>query len=259
MPSEHITFHHPWGKTGRHFFRRRASLPRTGGASVEQRFMQPPGSACQSSVLPAGADGIRIATSLRSPGADAFSSLMIHTSEIWLVNARGRIFEASEDELKQWIAEGAVVGTDLVKRGHLRWLALEKVPALRPLLEAALNTEHECVASSRAPAAKYVSEQDGLCYFHPDVEGVFACDVCAFVFCKACPKSFAGNIKICPLCDSLCRPAAEQKTSAVGAMNRPYAQAPGHDYGHEVAQMAEPDPFETFKKIAATVTGKSRL
>lgn len=52
----------------------------------------------------------------------------------WQVEVQGQIYVADFEELKQWIAEGAVLPSDRVKRGELRWLAAEKVPELHILL-----------------------------------------------------------------------------------------------------------------------------
>ncbi len=42
------------------------------------------------------------------------------TQNNWQVKAQGKIYEAEYEELKQWIAEGAILLSNQVKRGNLR-------------------------------------------------------------------------------------------------------------------------------------------
>lgn len=43
-----------------------------------------------------------------------------------------------------------------------------------------------------------------VCIIHADAEATYLCDTCMNVFCKACPKGYGGNVKICPMCGSMC-------------------------------------------------------
>ncbi|HEY0426585.1 MAG TPA: hypothetical protein VGC76_02145 [Pyrinomonadaceae bacterium] len=43
-----------------------------------------------------------------------------------------------------------------------------------------------------------------VCLVHSDVPANYFCETCANVFCKACPKGYGGNVKICPMCGSMC-------------------------------------------------------
>ncbi|MET0753431.1 MAG: hypothetical protein ABWZ66_08660, partial [Pyrinomonadaceae bacterium] len=43
-----------------------------------------------------------------------------------------------------------------------------------------------------------------FCIIHTDAEASYLCDTCMSVFCKACPKGYGGNVKICPMCGSMC-------------------------------------------------------
>lgn len=73
----------------------------------------------------------------------------------WQVETQGQIYEAEFEELKQWISEGAVIASDKVKRGNLRWLPVEKVPELfefcQPINGSQLFSE---------PAANNVAETE---------------------------------------------------------------------------------------------------
>jgi hypothetical protein len=54
------------------------------------------------------------------------------------------------------------------------------------------------------------------CSMHPGVATDFLCGTCANGFCKACPKSYGGSVKICPFCGALLKSVKEvqEKTSA---------------------------------------------
>lgn len=163
----------------------------------------------------------------------------------WKVEAQGSIYEADFDELKQWIAESAVLPTDRVKRGNLRWLTVAKVPELQDLIVAYRfsTTQSDAVAAdcdfNSQNTAEGVDDNDGppmaleeyvdpsICFNHPDLEVAFVCDVCERSFCTECPKSFNVTIKICSVCGSLCRSIKEldRKKRNVGALNKPYPTA----------------------------------
>lgn len=53
------------------------------------------------------------------------------SEEKWQVEVGGQIYEASFEELAQWIDEGALLPLDKVRRGNLRWIEAQKVPGLR--------------------------------------------------------------------------------------------------------------------------------
>ncbi|HLM02982.1 MAG TPA: hypothetical protein VK400_18160 [Pyrinomonadaceae bacterium] len=160
----------------------------------------------------------------------------------WFVESQGQIFEAELEELKQWIAEGAVLPSDKVKRGNLRWLAAEKVPELyaffnsndftpAPSVVAATNIAKfnnedflTQFAFGNSPGeASLDAEAEKICFTHRDLQAVFVCDVCKSFFCKTCPNSY-GTVKVCPLCSGLCRhaDAAADIHKSIGAINKPY-------------------------------------
>lgn len=158
----------------------------------------------------------------------------------WFVESQGQIFEADIEEIKQWIAEGAVLPSDRVRRGSLRWLAAEKVPELyaffnsnefvaAPSVVAATNIakfNNENFQTQFAFAnrpAETDSQTEKVCFSHNDLEAVFVCDVCKTFFCKTCPNSY-GTVKVCPVCSGLCRPADEATDihKSIGAINKPY-------------------------------------
>jgi hypothetical protein len=160
----------------------------------------------------------------------------------WFVESQGQIFEADLEELKQWIAEGAVLPSDKVKRGNLRWLAAEKVPELytffisvdftpAPPVVAETNISRfnndnfqtQLAFANSVEEAVFQTETEKVCFSHKDSEAVFVCDVCKTFFCKSCPNSY-GTVKVCTLCSGLCRPAGEAADihKSIGAINKPY-------------------------------------
>lgn len=157
----------------------------------------------------------------------------------WQVEVQGQIYVADFEELKQWIAEGAVLPSDRVKRGELRWLAAEKVPELHNLFDwesinnaASHNDSATEFTDVQPPFATDMAEEipewstEKVCHLHGFSDAVYACDVCRKYFCKTCPKSYGGTVRLCPLCDSLCRAADEpvDEHKSVGAINKPYSR-----------------------------------
>jgi len=65
-----------------------------------------------------------------------------------------------------------------------------------------------------------------FCCWHENSSSEYACDICENFFCKTCPKSFGGSVKLCPLCGSMCRKVDEAAgfLRAVGAIRKPYMQ-----------------------------------
>lgn len=180
----------------------------------------------------------------------------------WQVEAQGQIFEADFDELRVWIEEGAVLPSDKVRRGSLRWLPAEKVPELynffnsidfEPSSSVVVTTtdflqtgEPPFVYDPHLPV-EYSEEVDQapllnaeidskeqemefefgrFCSLHEELEAVYACDICKHSFCKTCPKSFGSSVKICPVCGAMCRGFDEPPDvhNTIGAINKPYVK-----------------------------------
>jgi hypothetical protein len=168
----------------------------------------------------------------------------------WQVEAQGITYEADFEELKQWISEGAVLPSDRVRRGGLRWLTVDRVPELQDLLSpyqigasiVVVPTLAEELAALQIPDDKPQTETEvphvlaseqfeepalySSCFFHKELDTAFICDVCEHSFCKGCPKSFGGGVKLCPLCDALCRAVTEHenKYRSIGALAKPYSK-----------------------------------
>jgi hypothetical protein len=59
-----------------------------------------------------------------------------HANDSWQAEVLGQIYDTNFAEMTQWIAEGALMPTDKVRRGNLRWLEAGKVPLLVPFFNA---------------------------------------------------------------------------------------------------------------------------
>jgi hypothetical protein len=167
-------------------------------------------------------------------------------NERWQVEVGGQVYDATFAELGQWVDEGALQPDDKVRKGNLRWIEARKVPGLLPFFNAkargeaipivvtSVFAEETSTASavngvellteeavpvenhtSQIPAAAGITvgfqpqSDPNFCAFHDGVESVFLCDGCCSGFCKSCPKSYGGTVKVCPVCGSMCRPVSE--------------------------------------------------
>ena len=159
--------------------------------------------------------------------------------ENWQVQVGGQIYEAQFGELEQWVHEGSLLRSDSVRRGSLRWIEAGKVPSLikffnakdqgiTPVFAAKTETPPDSVnynapisnAAETSPnynnppqnfAPDNVSQQSSTehCALHTDAPPFYFCETCQNNFCKQCPKSYGGNVKICPMCGAMCRSLKE--------------------------------------------------
>lgn len=164
-------------------------------------------------------------------------------NEVWQVEVNGTIYEAPFHELGEWIEGGSLQPEDKVRKGNLRWIEARRVPPLVPFFNAKVNgepmpvmvnttvaeptttakaqtvsglatghTEPSVTFEATPPTIGQAAVADQTrCANHSDVESVVLCDGCGNGFCKACPRSFGGTVKICPLCGALCRASTEVK------------------------------------------------
>ncbi len=183
---------------------------------------------------------------------------MQNSQKAWQVQVQGQIYEADLEELRQWITEGSVLPSDNIRRGDLRWLPAEKVPALykffgsealsagdsKPSGEevhsitrsdsddsSALSLERASGDSAAEDGKIAVKPDENFCCRHTETPTAYACDICESFFCKSCPKSFGGSVKLCPLCGSLCREIGEpvKVQNLIGSIHKPYTQADESD------------------------------
>src|SRR5688500_11327244 len=68
-------------------------------------------------------------------------------TEIWQVQTHDGLYQADLPTLKQWVAEGAVVATDRVRKGSLNWIEAGRAPMLRRVFSG----EEQVEAADAAP------------------------------------------------------------------------------------------------------------
>ncbi|HMQ04540.1 MAG TPA: hypothetical protein PKD26_11540 [Pyrinomonadaceae bacterium] len=174
--------------------------------------------------------------------------------EIWQVEVAGQIYEAPLRELPDWIEEGSLQPEDMVRKGSRRWAKARNVPTLIPFFnarekgerlpifltssDASVNRPTEIpeqpaeipiesrsmIVEARPPSAdprpivsdavRKVMARPGHCSRHPHSISQYSCSGCFDEFCRLCPNSYGGNVKICPSCGSLCRSLAEPSTTS---------------------------------------------
>lgn len=167
---------------------------------------------------------------------------MTNPKEIWEVEVNKQIYEANVEELSQWIADGALLPEDKVRRGKLRWIEAGKVPLLYgffnakelglslPVLQTVTDASPDAVESpvnienyattqtvnqnpsnnfqtvnQNSAAPKINRQTPHTCVIHAEEAAKYVCDGCANLFCKLCPKSYGGSVKVCPICGAMCR------------------------------------------------------
>ncbi len=147
--------------------------------------------------------------------------------ELWEVEANGQVLSTNFAEMTAWIGAGSLLRIDRVRKGNLRWIEAGKVPSLleffnakdasEPLPPVISTTTTEVLGvteqaqqfTNAAAAPTSADPTSDVCSMHPDAPAKYICDTCSNLFCKACPNSYGGNVKICPFCGAMCRPLAE--------------------------------------------------
>lgn len=158
---------------------------------------------------------------------------MENLDEIWQTSVNGEIYETSFAGLVEWIAEGSLHPQDKVRRGNLRWIEANKVPALHRFFNARqLEATNQVVTSTNLqnttppPQAQNFSvnstqpvtqnfiapppptfykdltpeAERKYCVIHTDANAKYNCETCGNYFCKACPQN-----QVCPMCGALCK------------------------------------------------------
>ena len=167
----------------------------------------------------------------------------MNSHELWQVEVDDRVYEASIEEVIEWIHEGSVMPNDRIRRGSLRWLPAKRVPELYrhfyPVDTAPTAFEQTAAAVHlvNIPSTPAVNEPSigddepdkvvtrKFCRHHRDVRAVFTCGTCANSLCDLCPNRF-GTVRLCPTCGGMCLPFSEfeQVDRIHGALNKPYAR-----------------------------------
>lgn len=181
----------------------------------------------------------------------------MNSHDIWQIFVQDRTYEASYDELIQWIKEGSILPEDKVKRGNLRWLDAGKIPELTNYFKnqvfendaanfAALpepattqvfthfqvgetNVQSELRANFGSGAftnqPNEAQAELKICSIHPERDCFYVCEICGSFFCRDCPNTFGSSVKLCVSCGGMCIGYEEFEASGkkiVGAINKPY-------------------------------------
>ena len=232
--------------------------------------------------------------------------------EVWQIDVGGQVYEANFEVVANWIFEGSLLPQDMVKRGNLRWIEAQKVPALLqffnakeqgmppPVFASMTNALNQPPQNQFAPPQNLTANQfqtsinqppvnnfqppnqfdappvvqnfapqnnwqepqqfnqfnepapqnfeyvpADFCTMHPETQAIYACDTCANSFCRACPKSYGGNVKICPFCGAMCNSIAEVQKKTEEARQFEHAFSQGFGFEDFINAVKYPFKFKT--------------
>lgn len=84
-----------------------------------------------------------------------------------------------------------------------------------------------------------------VCALHPENEARFHCETCGNFLCPQCPKSYGGNVKICPICGAMCKKIGELDLKQSRELRRQNALAEGFGFSDIVHSFSHPFKFTT--------------
>lgn len=158
------------------------------------------------------------------------------SQELWQVEANGQIFDTNFTEMAEWIADGSLLRADRVRKGNLRWIEAGKVPSLVAVFNAndngqppmppvvsttklgptvvpgSASTTFHGQTNSQVTTTTQSFSTEPACSMHDDVPAAYACKTCGNDFCKSCPNSYGGSVKICPFCGAMCEALAKKES-----------------------------------------------
>ena len=195
--------------------------------------------------------------------------------ETWQVEANGKLFDTTFAEMTAWIDQGSLLRQDKVRKGNLRWIEAGRVPSLVAVFNAKENgqplpppvvtltkmnpTQIPGESTSNAvnftPAATVsVTDAAGpICSVHPDLLAAYVCGICNSSFCKACPNSYGGTVKICPLCGAMCKTLAQVEKVGGGTVSHMRASGESFGFGDIAKSFAYPFRFKTSLVLGAVM------
>ncbi|MEP6946782.1 MAG: hypothetical protein ABJA02_12755 [Acidobacteriota bacterium] len=185
----------------------------------------------------------------------------------WQVEANGQLFETDLAQMTGWIAEGALLRHDKVRKGNLRFIEAGKVPLLidffnakesgtpLPPLTVSISTPADDreirtdVALPTAAVSTFTIDTASdtaskVCSVHSDITAAYACSSCASLFCKTCPNSYGGSVKICPNCGALCDALKTPPAVVYRPVSRPSAGVGAFGFGDVAFALAYPFRFK---------------
>jgi hypothetical protein len=94
---------------------------------------------------------------------------------------------------------------------------------------------------------------DKICLYHPDLSSLFICAGCGNGFCKTCPNSYGGTVKICPECGQMCKPVGELKAKQHQAAVISTAVSEGFGIGDFFSALGYPFRFKVSLFLGAVM------
>lgn len=97
----------------------------------------------------------------------------------------------------------------------------------------------------REPFQNPETESVTVCALHSEYEASFHCETCANFLCPQCPKSYGGNVKICPICGAMCKKIGELDLKQSRELRRKKALAEGFGFSDIASAFSHPLKFTT--------------
>ena len=185
-----------------------------------------------------------------------------NTQELWQVESNGAVFDTTFAEMTSWIDNGSLARSDKVRKGNLRWIEAGKVPSLMsvfnakengqpiaPVITATMLEPTKLAGVSNQSTTNSIAETaapstSDMCSMHAEVPAAFICATCANIFCKACPNSYGGTVKICPFCGAMCNPLAQTSAAIPYSRQNSYSIPTGERFGFSDFGEALAYPFK---------------
>jgi hypothetical protein len=210
--------------------------------------------------------------------------------EMWQVEVGGQVYEAAFIELGDWINEGSLLPSDKVRKGNLRWVEARLVPGLLPFFNAKESgapmpvvvktvdapaagdapVEQVMATSNMLPPPAFATVSDpvdhtiagpaelqpvfhdvNFCALHAELASVYVCDGCGSGLCKACPHSYGGSVRICPLCGAMCRAMVEVEVRRTETEKRTAAISEGFGANDFFNALGHPFRYKTSLFVGA--------
>ena len=199
--------------------------------------------------------------------------------DMWQVDVNGTIYEAAFSELGDWIGGGSLLPEDKVRKGNLRWIEARKVPSLVPFFNAKASGQpipvqvsttvaeplpeppvvvespveipvvaepvvHETAMPKDIVQPAFDVTNADVCVLHAGVESTYICDGCGNGYCRVCPNSYGGTVKVCPMCGAMCRPRGEVIEAKQKSDHRTAAAAEGLSIADFFTSLSYPFRFK---------------
>jgi len=196
---------------------------------------------------------------------------MEEQQEVWQIESGGQIFDTNFEQMTALIDRGELFRMDRVRKGNLRWIEAGKVPSLLAVFNAKDGNEPSKpvitltklgpptmpnqTSANRINAVPVVetAPAEPACAMHDDIPAEFQCGTCFSNFCKTCPKSYGGNVKICPYCGAMCESLAKLEAARVETVNHNAAMGSGFGFGDLINALAYPFKFRTSLILGAVL------